>query len=279
MAPAPLLRRSLTLLKGTRESILQPAPHGTVRGLLGVAVSRLDNPTPERVAQKSSWMPPSVVIQRAGTFALEDKEQIWADNAASSPFFGHVYTCNVEFRAQTGGAGAPVPVMVASSADGGSTWTQRKLPGNPGAGFSFLKFGFISGCTIRTDSHGVVYLFYANFMVGLPGNGFHVMLKSFDGGKHWTKPQRVLPMNDMRYQVDPVEGRCVIDGYAGARIDLSAAPSVDIANGAQRPGRDQRDRGRLERRPLRLQPREDAGVLINQCRRVLGGAGGRLPAW
>src|SRR5215207_5213479 len=150
-------------------SILQPAPHGTVRGLLGVAVSRLDNPTAERVAQKSSWMRPSVVIQRAGTFALEDKEQIWADNAASSPFFGRVYTCNVEFRAQTGGAGSPAPVMVASSADGGSTWTQRKIHGNAGAGGSFLKYGSMSGCTIRTDSHGVVYLFYANFMVGLPG--------------------------------------------------------------------------------------------------------------
>jgi hypothetical protein len=32
--------------------------------------------------------------------------------------------------------------------------------------------------------------------------------------------------------VDPVYGRCVMDGYVGARIDLSAAPSVDIANGA-----------------------------------------------
>jgi hypothetical protein len=207
----------------------EPFQHGLVRGLLGVAVSRLDNPTPERVARKSSWMRPSIVIQRAGTFALEDKEQIWADNAASSPYFGRVYTCNAEFRALTGGFGVPVPVMVASSADGGSTWTQRQLPGNSGGGASYLKFGYLDGCTIRTDSHGVVYLFLTRFGGPSPS---HAMFKSFDGGKHWTKEQDTVAISDPCFFVDPVYGRCVMDGYAGARIDLSAAPSVDIANGA-----------------------------------------------
>ncbi|MGE5291363.1 MAG: sialidase family protein [Micromonosporaceae bacterium] len=202
--------------------------HGTVRGLLGVAVSRLDNPTPDRVAQKSSWMPPSVVIQRSGTFSLEDKEQIWADNAASSPFFGHVYTCNAQFRALTG-SGVPVPIMVASSADGGTTWAQRQIPGNSGGGSSFLKFGFLDGCTIRTDSHGVVYLFLTRFGGPAPS---HAMFKSFDGGVHWTAEQDTVGISDPCFFVDPVEGRCVMDGYAGARIDLSAAPSVDVANGA-----------------------------------------------
>jgi hypothetical protein len=202
---------------------------GTVKGLLGVAVSRLDNPTPARVAQKSSWMPPSIVIQRSGTFSLEDKEQLWADNAASSPFFGHVYTCNAQFRAQTGGSGAPVPVMVASSADGGTTWTQRQIPGNSGGGKSFLKFGSLDGCTIRTDSHGVVYLFLTRFGGPAPA---HAMFKSFDGGVHWTQEQDTVAISDPCFFVDPVEGRCVMDGYAGARIDLAAGPSVDIANGA-----------------------------------------------
>jgi hypothetical protein len=39
-------------------------------------------------------------------------------------------------------------------------------------------------------------------------------------------------MNDACYFVDRVSGRCVADGIAGARIDLAAMPSVDIANGA-----------------------------------------------
>jgi hypothetical protein len=158
----------------------QSFQHGTVRGLLGVAVSRLDDPTAERVAQQSSWMPPSIVIKRSGTFSLEDKEQIWADNAASSPFFGHVYTCNTQFRALNG-SGVPAPVMVASSDDGGTTWTQRQLPGNSGGGGSFLKFGYLDGCTIRTDSHGVVYLFLTRFGGPAPA---HAMFESFDGGMH-----------------------------------------------------------------------------------------------
>jgi hypothetical protein len=210
-------------------SVLEPSQNETVKGLLGVAVSRLDNPTAARVALKSSWMPPSIVIQRSGTFSLEDKEQLWADNAASSPFFGHVYTCNSQFRAQTGGNGAPVPIMVASSADGGTTWVQRQIPGNAGGGSSFLKFGFLDGCTIRTDSHGVVYLFLTRFGGPAPS---HAMFTSSDGGVHWTKEQDTVAISDPCFFVDPVEGRCVMDGYAGARIDLSAAPSVDIANGA-----------------------------------------------
>src|SRR5262249_40361779 len=72
----------------------------------------------------------------------------------------------------------------------------------------------------------------SRFQFGFPGLGTHVMQKSFDGGKHWTQPTDVFGMNDACYNVDPVEGRCVGDGDAGFRIDLTAAPSIDIANGA-----------------------------------------------
>jgi hypothetical protein len=199
-----------------------------------VAVSRLDNPTPSRIADKSNWARPVLAIQRGGTFTLEDKEQIWADNAESSPFFGNVYICNAEFRAVTpNGFGEPVPVKVATSSDGGDTWTEQQVTPSQGGGASFLLHGFMSGCSIRTDSQGVVYLFlHQRFFNTLPEAANHVLLKSFDGGKHWTQPQLILSTVDTCFHVDAIIGRCVEDGYAGARVDLSAAPSVDIANGA-----------------------------------------------
>jgi hypothetical protein len=214
-------------------------PNPEFHGFLGVGVSRLDNPTPASVLNKASWKPPVIVNTHTGQTAFEDKEQIWADNAASSAYFGRVYVCNPEFRSlgQHRGRGGtfPVPLTFSFSADGGSTWSTKQITpaGTSGSGPNL--FG-LSGCTIRTDSHGVIYVFAEMFenptLVGLPTHGFHVMFKSTDGGKSFTKAQVVRQITDPCFFVDPVYGRCVMDGFAGARTDLSATPSVDIANGA-----------------------------------------------
>jgi hypothetical protein len=214
-------------------------PNPEFHGYLAVGVSRLDNPTPASVLNKASWKPPVISTQHAGQTAFEDKEQIWADNASSSPFFGRVYVCNAEFRSNGRhaalGGNAPAPLTVSVSRDGGDTWTAKSVTSAATNGKGPNLWG-LSGCTLRTDSHGVVYLFSEMFenptLVGLPTHGFHVMFKSFDGGKSWTKMQVVRQITDPCFETDPVYGRCVMDGFAGARTDLSAAPSVDVANGA-----------------------------------------------
>src|SRR5437660_8904569 len=58
------------------------------------------------------------------------------------------------------------------------------------------------------------------------------MFKLFVAGLHCTAPTVITHVTDPCYFIDPVEGRCVMDGYAGARTDLAATPSVSIANGA-----------------------------------------------
>ncbi len=199
------------------------------KGFEAIAVSRTDNPQSAAAGNEAAWKRP-VIISKQSSATFSDKEQIWADNAASSRFFGNVYVCYAKF--QGGGA---APMTVAFSTDGGRTWATKKV--SPSHNLAAKHFGQ-SGCTIRTDSNGVVYLFYEEFQnptnpsVGFPPPATHMLVKSRDGGQTWTKPRALYRVVDPCFRLDPVIGRCVMDGIAGARSDLAAAPSVDIANGA-----------------------------------------------
>jgi hypothetical protein len=197
------------------------------KGAEAIAVSRTDDVAAAAAGDKNAWMPP-VIVTKQNTTTFSDKSQIWADNAASSPFFGNVYVCDASYGSLSRGAALPIPIVVSTSRDGGDTWSTKHV--TPAT--ANFQHGSSSGCTIRTDSNGVVYLMVAHFQIGTPGFGTHDLIKSFDGGQTWTHPRAVLPMNDGCYNVDPVIGRCVEDGIAGARMDLAAAPSIDIANGA-----------------------------------------------
>src|SRR5947207_4538262 len=210
-------------------------------GFFAIVVSRLDAPastglTQTIVSNQANWMAPVIASKQSST-DFSDKEQIWADNASSSPFFGTVYTCYAQFRSNGShkNGNAPVPLTVLVSRDGGSTWSSNQLvPAgtNPNSN-NASGFG-ISGCTVRTDSNGGAYVFGERFTQGppLPTHSEHVMFKSTDGGKSWTKATAVQNVVDPCFFIDPVQGRCVEDGVAGARNDLAASSSVDIANGA-----------------------------------------------
>src|SRR6266496_406295 len=137
------------------------------RGFEAVAISRADNLRAAASGDASAWMNP-VLISKQSSTTFSDKEQIWADNASSSPFFGNVYVCWASFRSQEKGQALPVPLIV---------------------------------------------------------------YKSTDGGVHFTGPALLSTAVDPGV-FDPVVGRPVMDGIAGARNDLAFAPSADIANGA-----------------------------------------------
>jgi hypothetical protein len=199
-----------------------------IKGAEAIGVSRTDDVRAAAANDKNAWMPPVIVShQSSATFA--DKEQIWADNASSSPNFGDVYVCWENFVGN--GAGA---LYVARSTNGGDNWSQKQV--TPAHAVPPKLWGQ-SGCTIRTDSRGVVYAFYEQFespFTFLPPRGSHMLVKSSDGGVSWTRPMTLYRITDpcFRFSNDGAGDRCVEDGLAGARNDLAASPSVSIANGA-----------------------------------------------
>jgi len=199
----------------------------TQNSTFAVTVSHIDNPSPARIQVQSNWSQPYFAATHVSTSAGVDKEQVWADNAASSRFFGNVYVCYVDYHSFSQGNNFPLKPMVATSTDGGITWKDHQVA----PPLTNSQHGALDGCTVRTDSHGVVYVFFTHFS-GTGLQGAHTLIESFDGGQTWGQPRDVLPMTDPCFFVDPVSGRCVEDGIAGARSDLAAMPSVDIANGA-----------------------------------------------
>jgi hypothetical protein len=195
---------------------------GAFRGFEAIAVSRTDNVQNAAANDASAWSAPSVISKQSST-TFSDKEQVYADNATSSPFFGRVYVCWSSFRSNSHGLAFPQPLTVARSADGGVTWAVAQVGPASHSGINQQA----DGCTIRTDSAGNAYVFGVGRRNGVD---VEIMYKSVDGGAHWTGPSIVS--TTVRTGVfDPVQRRPVMDGLGGARVDLGFAPSVDVANG------------------------------------------------
>ena len=133
------------------------------KGFEAIAVSRVDNVAAAAANDASAWSAP-VVISKQSSTTFSDKEQVWADNAASSRFFGTVYVCWASFRSNSKGHALPTPLTVATSRDGGDTWTTRQV----GPATDNRNNAQADGCTVRTDSSGNAYVFGVGTRGGQP---------------------------------------------------------------------------------------------------------------
>jgi hypothetical protein len=169
-----------------------------------------------------------VIATKQNAALFSDHEMLAVDDASSSPLFGNVYVCNAAFRgtAEEFGRGnaAPEPIVVSYSSDGGDTWGHTQLSQS-------VNNGQISGrqdCAVNTDSQGNVYVFWDGIDPATRTLAIFMTVSS-DGGKHFTRPPRIVT-HIVSTGLQDFTGDATFDGQAGARD--GSFPTVDIANGA-----------------------------------------------
>jgi hypothetical protein len=208
----------------------------TFRGQLAIGVSYTDDVVLAAEGFADAWSDP-IIVTRQNSALLSDKPLVWADNAASSLYFGNVYVCNTAFRGNGPGTNPPLALMLARSTDGGDTWTNRQIGSasdtlrpdgvaeddapHDGAG----KSGGRHACVVRTDSLGVVYLFWIGV---LDGKRVHMLARSYDGGESFERGRAIAEFVTCGKN-DSVSGVQTFDGLGGTRA--ATLQGVDIANG------------------------------------------------
>jgi hypothetical protein len=207
-------------------SSLGPSP---LKGFEGVGVSRLDSPdyAAAQAGVNSAWHEP-VIATKQNSALFSDHEMLAVDDASSSPLFGNVYVCDAAFRGTAEfigkGNAAPEPIVVSYSSDGGDTWGHTQLSQSVNNG----QIGGRQDCAVNTDSDGRVYVFWDGTDPKTRTLAIFMTVSS-DGGKHFTRPPRVVTHFVSAGIADAI-GDLTFDGQAGARD--GSFPTVDIANGA-----------------------------------------------
>ncbi|MEO5680604.1 MAG: sialidase family protein, partial [Acidimicrobiales bacterium] len=157
-----------------------PYPPNKAPGLLAVSWSDDDGVT---------WSAPVIATTKSNPNDFNDKETIWVDKVLTSPYFGRLYMSWTEFRA----AGQSEPVMVTVSTDAGTSFSSPKQlspAGNNGTGNGR------QGSMVRSGPDGTVYVSWEQ--------GFaQVISTSPDGGRSWTRPVTMGPVDDIP---DPLPG-------------------------------------------------------------------------
>jgi hypothetical protein len=201
----------------------------TIRGAEAISLSRTDDVRAAARGSKQAWSRPVIVSGDQTETTFSDKDAVWADNATSSKFFGYTYVCWTSYK-DVNSPTTPAPIELSRSKDGGEHWSAPALL-SPSVATS-LTTG-TSGCTIRTDSRGTVYVFWESANLDT-GRSQQVMARSEDGGLTFGRPRVVADVIEVG-KWDPVhvangDPRRTMDGIAGART--GSDPSADIANGA-----------------------------------------------
>jgi hypothetical protein len=159
----------------------------------------------------ATWSNPVLATDATNPVDFNDKEAIWVDKSASSPFADNVY---VSWTLFVGPKGRAEPIVFSRSTDGGRTFSPAiKLS----ASFNNNVLPGRQGSVIRTAPNGDVYVVWESVVVD-QGAKFdaQVFAKSTDGGRTFSRPAVISP-------VTPVP-----NPLPGSSFRTDSFPSVDI---------------------------------------------------
>jgi hypothetical protein len=178
-----------------------------------------------------NWDPPVVVDEGKGCDLdkeqlFNDKEWITTDNNKKSKFYGRTYVTWTQFESHNGEF-VRSPILESHSDDGGKHWSKaQEIDGSNKQLCTFQTAGHDGQCdegtgsTSTITSDGTVYVAFLNPQneaLWEPGEEFddqYLVVKSKDGGEHWSKPTFVAALedgsNDYPFNED---GRQTLSGY------------------------------------------------------------------
>lgn len=155
-----------------------------------------------------TWSAPVISTVKDNPNDFNDKEWVTVDATPGSPYFGRVYVTWTEFRSA---GGAPEPVMVTVSADGGNTFS---APAQLSPAADNTVQGR-QGSQPAVGPDGTVYVVWEE-------TGRQVVATSADGGTSWSRPVTAGAVADIQ---DPIPG-------ANFRTDSFASIAADPRAGS-----------------------------------------------
>lgn len=148
-----------------------------------------------------------------GIGGLADKNHLWVDNSASSPFEGNLYAAWTDFGGVNEGN-----IVVSRSTDAGLTWSGV-------TNISSSISGFHQGVHIQTASNGDVFAFYTIYPGGtVQDEPAYGMSTSTDGGANWSSGTTIISNTRGVRSTGVGKGGIRNASFPVSAIDISGGP-------------------------------------------------------
>lgn len=190
-----------------------------------------------------TWKVPTVIGHGLGAHLFMDKEDATVDTDPSSPHYGRIYVTWTGFFGSSKRT-LSSPIMLASSDDGGTTWsTPKVISGSNPTYCTFQTSGPAGECdedqasAPRVAPGGDLYVAFMNSQntaAWEPGEQFenqYLIVKSTDGGNTFSAPHHIVNLEDgdRDYPLN-VDGRQTLTGLQ-VRVWGAGTLAIDPTSG------------------------------------------------